>query len=80
MKMSRVWAMPTKDTFDCAPIGDFVWRHLDKDYISVDPFARNKSWAHYTNDLNPDTSAQHHMDARDFLQMLKEAFVISAMN
>lgn len=62
--------MPTKDTFDCKPIGDFVWRYLDKDSISIDPFARNKRWAHYTNDLNPETEAQYHMDARDFLQML----------
>lgn len=38
--------------------------------MSVDPFARNKRWATYTNDLNPNTEAEHHMDARDFLRML----------
>jgi hypothetical protein len=28
MKFSRAWAMPTADTFDCKPIGDFVRRHI----------------------------------------------------
>jgi len=70
MEMSRVWAMPTKDTFDCKPIGEFVRRHMNTDYISIDPFARNKRWATYTNDLNPDTDAEYHMDALAFLDML----------
>jgi hypothetical protein len=66
--MGRVWAMPKSDTFDCEPIGEFVRRHLVG--VSVDPFARNKRWATYTNDLNPDTEAEYHMDAEEFLAML----------
>jgi len=69
-RMTRVWAMPTSDTFNCPPIGDFVKRYLRQAEISIDPFARNKRWATYTNDLNPDTLAEHHMDAADFLTML----------
>ena len=72
MKMSRVWAMPTKDTFDCKPIGELVRRYLGQSEVSVDPFARNKRWATYTNDLDPRTLADWHMDARDFLEMLCE--------
>ena len=60
--------MPTADTFDCKPMGEFVRRYLQG--ISVDPFARNKRWATHTNDLNPGTAAEHHMDAVDFLAML----------
>lgn len=60
--------MPTADTFDCKPIGDFVRGYLQG--VSVDPFARNKRWATYTNDLNPNTSADYHMDAEAFLEML----------
>lgn len=60
--------MPTADTFDCPPIGDFVRRHLRG--VSVDPFARNNQLATYTNDLNPDTAAEDHMDAEEFLLML----------
>ena len=68
MKMSRVWAMPTRDTFTCPPIGDFVMRHLTG--ISVDPFARNSELATHRNDLDQNTKAEHHMDAEKFLKML----------
>lgn len=60
--------MPASDTFDCKPIAEFVRRYLQG--VSVDPFARNKRWATYTNDLNPETTAQYHMDAEKFLRML----------
>lgn len=69
----RSWAMPSADTFTVAPIGAFVRRHLRG--VSVDPFARNNKWATHTNDLNPKTSAQHHMDAVAFLDMLHEQSV-----
>ena len=68
MVMRRVWAMPNADTFDVPPIAALVRKYLHG--VSVDPFARNKRWATYTNDLNPNTAAEHHMDATDFLLML----------
>lgn len=64
--------MPSSDTFNCQPIGELVRRYLRQSKISVDPFARNKRWATYTNDLNPETEAEYHMDALDFLLMLLE--------
>jgi hypothetical protein len=64
--------MPASDTFDCAPIGALVKRYLRTSRVSIDPFARNKRWTTYTNDLNPKTSAEYHMDALDFLKMLCE--------
>lgn len=70
MKFSREWAMPNHDTFSIKPIGDFVRRYIEMGRLTVDPFARNKDWANLTNDLNPETSAQYHMDAEDFLKML----------
>ena len=70
MKFTRAWSMPTGDTFDCKPIAEFVARHLRG--LSVDPFARNKRLATYTNDLNPNTTAEFHMDAEDFLTMLAD--------
>jgi hypothetical protein len=72
VKFSRVWAMPTADTFSSPPIGEMVRRYLALSKVSVDPFARNKKWATYTNDLNPGTEAEWHMDAEDFLRMLHE--------
>lgn len=64
----RVWAMPSADTFSVSPIGEFVRKYLKG--ISVDPFARNSRLATHTNDLNPSTAADHHMDAVHFLEML----------
>lgn len=70
MIITRKWAMPSADTFDVPAIGEFVKSYLRKSKVSIDPFARNKRWATYTNDLNPDTAAEYHMDAREFLKML----------
>ena len=67
---SRAWAMPSADTFSVQPIGDFVRRYLSESETSVDPFARNKRWATHTNDLNPETQAEYHMDAEEFLKTL----------
>lgn len=64
--------MPNADTFSVPPIGEFVQRYLRTSKVSVDPFARDKRWATHTNDLNPDTAAEHHMDAEAFLQLLRE--------
>ncbi len=71
-RIVRTWAMPSADTFDCAPLGEFVKRRLHTATVSVDPFARNKRWATHTNDLNPETAAEHHEDAVDFLAMLAD--------
>ncbi len=72
MKMSRVWAMPSSDTFSCYPIGDFVKRYIKQSSVSIDPFSRNNKWATYTNDLNPQTKADKHMFAVDFLKELRD--------
>lgn len=67
--------MPSADTFDCPPIEGFVKKYLMKSKVSVDPFARNRRWATYTNDLNPRTAATHHLEALDFLAYLGESLV-----
>lgn len=73
---NRIWAMPSADTFDIAPIGDLVRRYLRQSKVSVDPFARNKRWATHTNDLNPQTSAEYHMHALEFLTMLHDKGIV----
>lgn len=72
MRVAREWAMPHGDTFSVPPIGGFVRKYIAKSRVSVDPFARNKAWATFTNDINPNTSAQRHMDAEAFLVALAE--------
>ncbi len=70
MKFTRAWAMPNHNTFCIKPIGEFVQRYLSDSKVSCDPFSRDKLWATFTNDLNPDTKASYHMDAEEFLSML----------
>lgn len=72
MEISRVWAMPSKDTFTIKPIGNFVDKYLKTSSVSIDPFARNSGLATFTNDLNPDTNSMYHMYAKDFLKTLVE--------
>jgi len=59
--------MPNAATFSVKPIGEFVQRYMVGAAVSVDPFARNRDWATYTNDINRATSAQSHDDAEAFL-------------
>lgn len=68
--ISRAWDDPSSDTFDVPSIAGFVRKYLLKSKISIDPFARNKRWATYTNDLNPETAAEYHLDAEVFLRDL----------
>lgn len=67
---SRVFAMPNSDTLSVAVMRDFARKHLMAGQRSVDPFARNCRLATVTNDLNPETAAQYHMDAVEFCEML----------
>ena len=69
--------MPNKDTFDCVPIGNLVRRHLASSKVSIDPFSRNKRWATFTNDLDSDTQAKSHLDAREFLEGLISRGIIA---
>jgi hypothetical protein len=72
---NRVWSMPSGDTFSIPPIGDFVRRWLVGRAEIVDPFARNSRFANYRNDLNPNTTAEHHLQADEFLASLRRASV-----
>jgi hypothetical protein len=69
--------MPSAETFSIRPIGEFVQRYLASSKVSVDPFARNRSWATYTNDINPATSAQSHEDAETFLRSLTDRSIVA---
>lgn len=73
----RIFTMPNKDTFSIQEIGKLIKRYLSNSQVSVDPFARNKHWCTYTNDLNTATEAEHHMDALDFLLLLEQQKVLA---
>lgn len=74
--MRRVWAMPDSETFSIPPIEGLIRPYLRSSSLSVDPFARNKRWATHTNDLSVATTAEHHLEAAEFLQMLATQGVV----
>ena len=71
MKISREWAMPSKNTFEIKPIKDLLERYISPFDEVVDPFANNSDWGTITNDLDPQYKTDYHMDATDFLKMLQ---------
>jgi len=77
MIFSRKWGMPTPDTFDCHPIGQFVQKYIRESSVSIDSFARNRRWATYTNDINPQTEAEYHMDAEWFCNLMRARLVLA---
>jgi spermidine/putrescine-binding protein len=69
---ARAWHTANRDTLLNPPIKEWARFYLTRSTVSVDPFARNSSLANWTNDLNPETAANFHMDAFDFLLHLKK--------
>lgn len=68
--MSRAWAMPKRETFSLPPVAALLDRWLAGRAVIVDPFARDSRRGTLRNDLSLATSADYHMDARDFLRHL----------
>lgn len=52
-------------------IGAFVTQYISLSRVSIDPFAGNKRWATFTNDINPETAAKEHLESRAFLHNLE---------
>lgn len=79
MIFNRVFCMPDKNTFQMKPVRELLQRVLApiNGGIIVDPFARDSTFANYTNDLNPETAAIYHYDAIEFLAMLASAELIA---
>lgn len=77
VQFTRCFAMPNAETFSVKPIGEFVRRFLADAKVSVDPFARDRDWATYTNYINPSTKAQSHQDAEAFLVDLGQRGVVA---
>lgn len=69
VRITRYWCMPNSATFEMDPVRAILKKHVGDGAGWVDPFAKNSRVAEFTNDLNPDTAAAHHLDAPDFLKM-----------
>ena len=71
MYFKRTFAMPNAETFSIPPIAEFVKAFAAVSEVSIDPFAKDRDWFTYTNDLNPKTKAQYHLDAEAFCRELR---------
>jgi len=71
MKIQRIWAMPSRWTFEVKPIKELLERY-EVGIGWIDPFCGRFSPAEFKNDLNPSNeNAEFHLEAYDFL-MLKQ--------
>lgn len=64
--------MPNPNTFSIKPISDLLdrWLPTHDGVVIVDPFARDSARATHTNDLSPQSTAQHHLPAPEYLDLL----------
>ena len=74
MRIDRIWCMPNHLTFQIAPIAQLFNEEVH-DGLWIDPFARDSKVASITNDINPETTADHHMDALEFLRTFDDKSV-----
>jgi len=74
MEISRIWAMPNKNTFQIKPIKELLQEEMGTG-IWIDPFSGGSNLATITNDLNPEVQANHHLTARAFLESFKDRSV-----
>lgn len=72
VEMSRKWAMPNKNTFSIKPINKLVKTLVMESQLSIDPFSNGFSYAHLTNDIDPDKQATSHLDAKNFLMGFRD--------
>lgn len=70
MQITRVWAMPSPNTFSIPPVASLLDRWLASCTRIVDPFARQSTRGTITNDLDPEMPTQYHMKAEQFCAYL----------
>ena len=70
MKIERVWAMPSKNTFSIKPIKQLISEEMLQGVV-IDPFANESTLANITNDIDPKYETDYSLDALDFLKMFK---------
>ena len=72
INISRVWAMPNKNTFDIKPINILINKYIVSEGLIIDPFANKNRIATITNDLDTQYDTDYHMDAIDFLKIFDD--------
>jgi hypothetical protein len=78
MVIERSKAFPSSKTFSIKPIRKLLSQEMTAG-IWLDPFARNSDLSDLfikviTNDLNPNTQAQYHLEAKEFLKIFPDRY------
>ena len=71
MNFNREFAVPTAETFSLPPVAKLLDRWLLGCAVVVDPFARNSKYGTLRNDLNPNTTAEYHLLAEEFVEQVQ---------
>jgi len=74
IQFTRVWSMPSHQTFTIQPIKNLLDRYVGDGKGWVDPFAGNNSPAEITNDHNPEIEATYNLDVMDFVEKLTRTY------
>ena len=72
VKYNRIWEMPNSNTFSIKCIRKLIYKYLNPEMKSIDPFANKCKLAKITNDLNPEYDTDFHLDAVDFLKQFAD--------
>lgn len=67
-RIKRVWAMPSKWTFDVPVIRELVEKYAGSGIGWADPFAGKSEIAEFRNDLNPVNNQPSQREALEFLE------------
>jgi hypothetical protein len=67
----RVWAMPSKWTFEVPVIMELVHKYAGDGTGWIDPFAGVSTFAEWRNDLNPAHKQPYQLEALQFLEDLE---------
>lgn len=73
-RITREWAMPSKDTFTIPPIKELLTRYVGDGLGWIDPFAGENSPVEITNDLNPNKPTLYHLHAEQFCREIEGTF------
>jgi hypothetical protein len=69
MIITRVWAMPNKQTFLIKPIKELLARYIDNNGRRwVDPFCGKSKWCQFQNDINPTLANGRPLEAMQYIK------------
>jgi len=72
IKITRVWAMPNKNTFSIKAINRLISKYIKPQLLTIDAFANNSMLANITNDIDTQYNTNYHLDALEFYKLFED--------